>query len=544
MMTQSSQSKPALEPLVPLGGRSPWSILPALLLGFFMIMVDTTIVNVATPTLIEEFDASIIAVGWVSSGYMLMYASLLLVAGRLGDRYGFRRIFTIGLIVFTLASAWCGFSGDIFNLIAARVVQGIGAALIAPQSMAMITRVFPPTKRGAAMGLWGSVAGVATITGPVLGGILLQTWGWQWIFFVNVPVGVVAIWMSRTRLPKLERSAKSMDGVGAMLSLVGLFLLVFGVQEGETFHWGQIIGPIYVWMVIAAGLMVLGAFLLWQRHLGERALMPLSLFAYRNFSLANVAGMSVSFLMVGMNFPLMIFLQMALGLDPLHAALVSLPSSLVSGVSAPVMGRLSDRIPGKWLVSFGFSLLAAATFVLAWLVSNDAKIWTIIVVLLVFGLGSSAVFSPLANVATSGLGPKTAGAGSGIFNTTRQIGGVVGAAVIVAVLTSRLATAIPQAAERLAQGLPKELRQPFIDSFSQLPAQGTSPFSAGHDPTVFQAVPGQYRQVVETAAHQAYLDGFSAAVGQSILVTACVAAIGLLAALAMNRGAQPSHPVQ
>ena len=187
--------------LVDLHGRSPWSILPALCLGFFMIMVDTTIVNIAIPTLQTSFDADLTSVGWVNSAYLLTFATLLLVTGRLGDRFGPRPVFIIGLVIFTLASLACGLSGTIGLLIAARAVQGIGAALMTPQTMSMITRVFPPQKRGAALGIWGAVAGVATIAGPVLGGILVESAGWEWIFYINIPVAVVALWFAVTRLP-------------------------------------------------------------------------------------------------------------------------------------------------------------------------------------------------------------------------------------------------------------------------------------------------------------------------------------------------------
>src|SRR4051794_34067596 len=171
--------------LVDLHGRSPWSILPPLCLGFFMIMLDTTIVNVAVPTLMRELDADVVAVGWVNSAYLLSFAVLLLVTGRLGDRFGPRPMFVAGLIVFTLTSLACGLAPNIGVLIGARALQGIGAALMTPQTMSMITRVFPAAKRGAAMGVWGATAGVATIAGPVLGGALVESWGWEWIFFVN-----------------------------------------------------------------------------------------------------------------------------------------------------------------------------------------------------------------------------------------------------------------------------------------------------------------------------------------------------------------------
>src|SRR4051812_19158855 len=431
--------------LVDLHGRSPWSILPALCLGFFMIMVDTTIVNIAIPSLITAFDADLTAVGWVNSAYLLTFATLLLVTGRLGDRFGPRPVFMLGLVVFTLASLACGLSGTIGLLIAARAVQGIGAALMTPQTMSMITRVFPPQKRGAALGIWGAVAGVATIAGPVLGGILVQSAGWEWIFYINIPVAVVALWFAVTRLPTLPTANRSFDGLGVVLSVGGMFLLVFGIQEGATYDWGTITGPITVWGVIGAGVLVLVAFVLWQRHLKADALLPLSLFHSRNFSLSNVAGAAVTFGLTGIFFPLTLFLQEVLGLSPLNAALVGLPGSLVSGIVAPFAGRLSDRVAAKWVVSTGFLLVSISVFLLAIAIEPDAAIWQLVLPMTLFGVGTGALFSPLASLATSGLDQRTAGAGAGAFNTTRQIGGVIGSAVIVALLTSRLAGTLPAA---------------------------------------------------------------------------------------------------
>ena len=174
----------------------PWHALWALVLGFFMILVDSTIVSVANPKIMEGLNTDINSVIWVTSAYLLAYAVPLLVTGRLGDKYGPKKLYLVGLSVFTLASLWCGLSGDIGMLILARVVQGVGAAMMTPQTMAVITRIFPPDKRGPAMGLWGATAGVAMLVGPILGGVLVDGLGWEWIFFVNVPVGVVAFVMA------------------------------------------------------------------------------------------------------------------------------------------------------------------------------------------------------------------------------------------------------------------------------------------------------------------------------------------------------------
>jgi EmrB/QacA subfamily drug resistance transporter len=539
MTTPPAPRRPPTEALVDLHGRSPWSILPALLTGFFMIMVDTTIVNIAVPTLVKAFDASLVQVGWVNSSYLLTFAVLLLVTGRLGDRFGPKWIYVAGLVLFTFSSLACGLSPTIGWLIAARAVQGVGGALMTPQTMAMITRVFPATQRGAALGLWGSVAGVATITGPLLGGVLVESAGWEWIFFVNLPVGVLALFFALTRLPSLPTHSRSFDLIGMWLSIVGVFLVVFGVQEGATYDWGTIRGPITVWVVIGAGLVVLGVFGWWQLRLGDDALLPMRLFARRNFLLGNIAGAAVSFTMIGVFFPLTLFLQEILGLSPVRAALVSLPGSVLSGLIAPFAGRLSDRISGKWVVAAGFTTMSAGIGWVAALIAPDVPAWHLVFPMAVFSMGVSLVMSPLANLVTHGLSQRDAGAGAGAYNTNRQVGGVIGSATIVAVLTSRLAATIPAAAATAAAGLPETARAPFLQAFAA--AGGLAP--GGSAPiTLPDTVPAALADQIRAAAVQAVHSGFATAATQTVLVAAAVLVIGLLVTLAMDRSAPAPAP--
>ncbi|MGP7960428.1 DHA2 family efflux MFS transporter permease subunit [Sanguibacter sp. A247] len=541
-MTPSDSASPqtaapsAPASLVDLGGRSPWSILPPLCLGFFVIMVDTTIVNIAVPTLQAAFDATLTTVGWVNSAYLLSFAVLLLVSGRLGDRIGPRPVFVWGLVVFTLSSLACGLSGltgSIELLVAARAVQGVGSALMTPQTMSMITRVFPPARRGAAMGVWGSVAGVATIAGPLLGGLFVESIGWEWIFYVNIPVGIVALVLALRTLPTLPTHSRSFDTLGVVLSVVGLFLLVFGIQEGQSFAWGTVVGPVTVWGIIGAGALVTGAFLLWQRRRGADALLPLSLFTHRTFALANVGGAVASFAMIGIFFPLTLFLQQVLGLSALHAALVNLPGSVLSGIVAPFAGRLSDRIPGKWVVAAGFGCLVVAVAWVALVLEPGVAVWHVYLPMTLFGIGTGMLFSPLAALATSGLEPATAGAGAGAFNMNRQVGGVIGSAVIVAALTSRIATEIPAALAHAAAGLPAAAQQVVARLAPDL-AGGM----AGGPGAVLDLpadIPPDVATQVRDAVAGAVNAGFATAVGQTMLIASAVLFIGFLAALAMER---------
>ena len=244
----------------------PWPALFALCLGFFMILVDTTIVTVATPAIIEDLDAEVNDVVWVTSAYLLAYAVPVLITGRLGDRFGPRRIYLIGLAVFTLASLWCGLTDTVETLILARVVQGLGAAMMTPQTMAVITRIFPSDRRGQAMALWGATAGVAALVGPILGGVLVDALGWEWIFFINMPVGIVGFVLAWRLVPRLETHSHRFDWLGVALSGVGMFALVFGIQEGHQYDWGEITGIISVWGLIIFGLVVLGLFVLGRRR--------------------------------------------------------------------------------------------------------------------------------------------------------------------------------------------------------------------------------------------------------------------------------------
>ncbi len=240
---------------------SPWRALWALVVGFFMILLDTTIVSVANPAIKAALDpatANLDNVVWVTSAYLLAYAVPLLLTGRLGDRFGPKRIYLTGLIVFTVSSLLCGLSGTLPLLIAARALQGLGAAMMTPQTMAVITRTFPATQRGAAMGLWGATAGVATLVGPIAGGVSVDALGWEWIFFINVPVGIIAWFLAFRLVPALPTHPHRFDTTGVVLSGASLFLIVFGLQEGESYNWGQIWGPISVWGLIIAGVVLGG----------------------------------------------------------------------------------------------------------------------------------------------------------------------------------------------------------------------------------------------------------------------------------------------
>lgn len=478
----------------------PWPALWALVIGFFMILVDSTIVSVATPAIITGLHADIGSVIWVTSAYLLAYAVPLLITGRLGDRFGPKNMYLAGLVIFTAASVWCGLSGHITMLIVARVVQGLGAALMTPQTMAVITRIFPPDRRGRAMGLWGAVAGIATLTGPILGGVLVDLAGWEWIFFVNAPVGVVAFVLAWRLVPRLTTHQHRFDIPGVVMSAVGMFLVVFGIQEGERYDWGEIIGPVTVPGLILAGVVVLTGFVIWQAVQKGEPLLPLGLFSERNFSLSSAAITTVGFTITAMALPLMIYAQTVRGLAPTQAALLLVPLALVSGGLAPVVGRLVDRINPKYIALPGLLCLSGALFWLGSILTADVPIWQLLLPISLIGFASAGIWAPLATTATRNLPPRDAGAGSGVYNTTRQFGAVLGSAGIAAIMQARLMAELPAGAGAAAEG-------------------GT----AGAD-----------------GLPEALHAGFSTAMGQSLFLPAAVALLGALVVVFFARPKAPT----
>ncbi|MFG1909228.1 DHA2 family efflux MFS transporter permease subunit [Kribbella sp. NPDC048928] len=452
----------------------PWPALWALVLGFFMILVDSTIVSVATPAILSDFKSDVGTVVWVTSAYLLAYAVPLLITGRLGDRIGPKKLYLTGLALFTLASIWCGLTNSIEMLIVARVFQGLGASMMTPQTMAVITRIFPPNQRGRAMSLWGATAGVATLVGPILGGVLVDGLGWQWIFFINAPVGVVGFVLAMRLVPDLPTHQHKFDLVGVVLSAAGLFLLVFGIQEGQKYDWGKITGPISVWSLIIAGVVVLAAFVVWQSRNKGEPLLPLGLFKDRNFSLANVAITTVGFAITAMAFPLMLWAQAVRGLTPTKSALLLVPMAVISGALAPFVGRLVDRTPPRFIAGFGLACCATSMYWMSQVIEPDVPIWHLLLPIALLGVANGFMWAPIGTTATRNLPLHQAGAGAGVYNTTRQVGAVLGSASIAVLMESRLAHNLPAmpggapAAEGFSSGkLPEIARQGFSDSMAQ-----------------------------------------------------------------------------
>ncbi|MGK4580251.1 DHA2 family efflux MFS transporter permease subunit [Kitasatospora sp. HPMI-4] len=417
---------------------NPWAILVVLSLGFFMTLLDLTIVNIAIPSMIEDLHASFDAVLWSLNGYILVLAALLITSGRLGDLRGPRQLFALGVTVFTVASLVCGLVQNPAELIAARLVQGVGAALLVPQTMTLIVRAFPAERRGAALGVWGAVAGVAAVAGPALGGLLVSELGWRWIFFVNVPVGAVVLATVFVVVPDLRQgTGHRLDLTGVALSSAGVFCLAFALTEGERYHWNGVI-----WGLLLAAAVLFAAFTAQQRRRqDDEPLVPFRLFHNRNYTVMNAVSASVSIGVLGLMLLLSLYFQSVLHFSALKAGLALAPASAVSMVLAPFTGRLSDRIDGKFVLLTGM-VLTAAGMVWSALVMGPATPWAAFVApMVVVGAGNGCLIAPMAAVAMRGVDPAVVGAASGVLNTVRQLGSVVGTAAIGALVQVQTADA-------------------------------------------------------------------------------------------------------
>ena len=419
----------------------PWRALWVMLIGFFMILVDSTIVAVANPSImtalrIADYDLVI----WVTSGYLLGFAVPLLLSGRLGDRYGPKNLYIAGLAVFTAASLWCGLSGTVGMLIAARVVQGVGAALLTPQTLTTITRLFPPERRGVALSVWSVTAGVATLVGPLAGGVLVDHLGWAWIFFVNVPVGLIGLALAVRLIPALPTHPHRFDVIGVALSGAGLFLIVFALQEGQALDW-----RLPIWVAIGAGIALMAAFVGWQARNPREPLIPLAIFADRDFRLCNVGVAIVSFAVTAFLLPLFFYAQTVCGLSSTRAALLTAPMALASVILAPLVGRFVDRSHPRPILVSGFALLAAALLWLSADMQPGTPIWRLVLPLTAVGTSMALIWTPLGATATRNLPAGLAGAGSGVYNTTRQVGAVLGSAGMAALMGQRINAELPLA---------------------------------------------------------------------------------------------------
>ena len=411
-----------------------WWTLAAVSFGLFMIMLDNTIVNVALPSIQRDLHMSISSLEWIVTAYALTFAALLITGGKLGDVYGRRRIFVVGLVVFTLSSLACGFAPSSSFLIGARAVQGVGAALMNPATLSIITATFPPRQRGQAIGIWAGVSAMALAIGPLLGGLIVDNINWNWIFFVNVPVGAAGIVASQIFIDESRDTSReqSIDLPGLVTSGLALFSLCYGLIEGNRKGWGS--AEIVSFFAAAAVLFV--AFVLLE-HRQRLPMLDLSLFRIGAFTGANIVALLVSLGMFGVFFFVSLYVQNILGYSPTKAGATFLPMTVLIILVAPVAGKLSDRLGSRWLMGGGMAILGIS-LLLYQRVGVHSDFWTLLPAMILGGAGMALTMSPMSSAAMGAVPLDKAGVGSGVLNSFRQVGGSLGIAMIGAILASYL----------------------------------------------------------------------------------------------------------
>lgn len=524
---------------------NPWAVLVALCLGFFMTLLDTTVIGVAIPDILSQLGITYNEVLWVSNAYVLVLAVLLIVGGRLGDLFGKRRMYLVGVAVFTVASLLCALAQDAVQLIAARSVQGLGAALLIPQTMSIIVGVFPAERRGAALGVWGAVAGVATIAGPPLGGFLVSTFDWRWIFTVNVPIGLFVLVAAPLIIPAGTRAPRAgkFDLRGTALLVTGLTCLTFGLQEGQRLEWN-----LTVELLLVAGAVLLVAFVLAERRPGARQpLVPLSLFADRNFSLMNATAVALSVGLMSMAIGFQLYAQTVLGMSALEAGLVNAPLSLTTVVLGPYAGRLTDAHGGKFVVLSGLCLFTAGLVLFGFTSGVDSSVWTFLPSFLVIGAGLGLTFAPLSAIAMHDVRPTLAGAAAGMVNATRQFGAVLGTAGFGVLLHNQLVGALSSHARSVAEELPADVRKGFVAGVEKAAGHGVDfdQLRAGTAVAAPDGASAETVRMVADAAKRVFSGGFVDAFHVSLVfpVIALLFGVGCCVLVRAREPAVPSRSV-
>src|SRR5438132_8551390 len=403
-----------------------WWTLVAVAVGLFMIMLDNTVVNVALPSIRKDLGIGISELEWVVNAYALTFGVLLLSGGKLADMLGRRRIFIAGLIIFTGSSLWCGLAGGAGSLIAARTVQGVGAALMNPATLSIITATFPPRLRGTAIGIWAGVSALALAIGPLVGGLLTQDINCSWIFFVNIPVGVAGVIAARLFIDETKDTSaeQRLDLPGLITSAVGLFGLTYGLIETNTHSWTST----RVLSLFALAVVALAVFVLLEMR-QRIPMLDLSLFRDPGFAGANAVMFLIGLAMFGIFFYNSLFLQRVLGYGAIKTGATFLPLTLLIMFVAPIAGRVSDRVGPRWLMGAGMTLLAGSLLLFGTLDARSSW-WDIVPGLIVGGVGMAIVMAPTTAAAMASVPVDKAGVGSAVINSMRQVGGSLGVAIM------------------------------------------------------------------------------------------------------------------
>jgi EmrB/QacA subfamily drug resistance transporter len=396
--------------------------------ALFMTTLDNLVVTTALPVIREDLDASLSGLEWTVNAYTLTFAVLLITGAALGDRFGRRRLFTIGLAIFTLASAAAALAPSIEVLIAARALQGLGGAIVTPLTLTILSAAVPAERRGLVLGAWGGISGLAVAIGPLVGGAVVQGISWQWIFWLNVPIGLALIPLAALRLRETRGPNDALDLPGVGLASAGLSGIVWGLVRGNSVGWVST----EIVSALTAGLLVLALFVLWELRAAQ-PMLPLRFFRNRTFAAANVASLLMFFGMFGSIFLLAQFFQTVQGYSPLDAGLRILPWTAMPIFVAPLAGALSDRIGGRPLMATGLAMQAAGLAWIAFVSTPTVAYGELVTPFILSGIGMALYFAPVANVVLSAVRPEEEGQASGANNAIRELGGVFGVAVLASV---------------------------------------------------------------------------------------------------------------
>jgi len=421
------------------GSTSPLITFVLVSTGLFMVTLDNLVVSTALPVIRVDLGASLQQLEWTVNAYTLAFAVFLLTGAALGDRFGRRRMFSTGILVFALASAGAALAPDAGFLVAARAVQGLGAALVTPLSLTLLSEAVPDGKRGLAIGAWSGVSGLGVAMGPVVGGAITEGISWQWIFWVNVPIGLVVAPLAARFLVESYGPDRGLDPRGLALAIAALFPITFGVIRASELGWGSTT----VLVSLAAGLLLLVAFIVAESRARE-PMLPMRFFRSRAFSATNGASFAMFFGIFGSIFFLSQYFVTVQGLNPLQAGIRILPWTAMPIFVAPVAGLLSDRVGARPLMATGLALQAFAMFWVSRFVAVDTPYVDWLPAFVAAGVGMSLVFAPSANAVLSSVKPKEAGKASGATNTIRELGGVFGVSILATVFAGAGGYASPQ----------------------------------------------------------------------------------------------------
>jgi EmrB/QacA subfamily drug resistance transporter len=474
-----------------------------------MAMLDNTVVNVALPTISRELGAGVSELQWIVDGYVLVFASLLLTGGIAGDRYGRKKIFIAGLAIFTLASALCGLSQSTTQLIAARAFQGVGAALLMPGTLSIITVTFPPHERAKAIGLWAGVSGLALALGPTVGGLMVEHLGWESVFFLNVPIGIVAMFAaSRNVRESVSEVTRELDIPGLLLGSGALFCATYALIEANEKGWSD---PLIVGMLVASAVLAV-AFLLFERQ-SPKAMLPLRFFRIPAFSAGATVAFSVSFGMFATFFFMSLYMQLIRGYSAFEAGLRFLPMTVAIIIVAPNAGKYASKHGSRVPMTFGLILAGVGLLLLSRISIDTPYLW-MAPVFAMMGIGIGATMAPMTAAVMNAVGPERAGLGSATTNTAREVGGVFGIALLGTILTTRLNAVFAPALSGL--GLPPT-------------TQSAIEATAGHgtlDPSQLSGLPTEQQGAVVAAFRDSWMSGFRVSLlvaGLVLLVAAVVA---------------------